>query len=525
MATRSSLGTTSTPATLAVSNGTLQIEGNTVTAINLTANTTLKTNSERHIISANLVKADIKDLGDILTNPLTVDLDANGKNIENVGNLETTLINSRGILYNTSIANLNMGGFNINNSPTITTLQGKTAFITTNPEFNETVFNGPVLLNGTVSNANEILFNNGSSISANTQDLTLYSQFNIATDSNFNSTAQITCNTLNASNISVPAITTLNTKTQYQSVFTPSQATIFTGIVNATTTLAVGTAQSGQTGYNLPLSRPLIPGYVMVTPASTGNTLSFQLASDPAKVQNLTASTGQSTFSGILNVGTELKVNSLSTLVGGILSNQKISLTKNIIEIQEDGVYSQAITIGNLATTGYALPRTTNSIAGSDLRLLSDGNLSFHAPGSIRAYRVDTVPDFNTLTFASANVFVNLSGYLTTQNITNNAFTWQATGARYEGTVTRNFIADFSVILLNENKDIVPNITLTLVNITGAIDYSSQIFEHTHNRSRQWVLQATGSVAQNQIISARIRSSLALASTTIGSPQLNITLL
>ena len=519
---RSSLGYIADATTNRLLDGSIIVNASTLTATNLQPSTTLKTDESRNIVTADLFLSDIKDYvpppeGGVF-NPLTenlnadgkdiinvgnlsttlinnrnilynasisnlnmanfninnvdnlntttinnltpayntplIDLDMNNKNIENVGNLETTLINSRGILYNTSIANLNMGGFNINNSPTITTLQGKTAFITTNPEFNETVFNGPVLLNGTVSNANEILFNNGSSISSNTQDLTLYSQFNIATDSNFNSTAQITCNTLNADNISVPAITTLQTKTQ-----------------------------------------------------------------------NLTASTGQATFSGILNVNSELKVNSLSTLVGGILSNQKITLTKNIIEIQEDGVYSQAITIGNLATTGYALPRTTNSIAGSDLRLLSDGNLSFHAPGSIRAYRVDTVPDFNTLTFASANVFVNFSGYLTTQQITNNAFTWQATGARYEGTVTRNFIADFSVILLNENKDIVPNITLTLVNITGAIDYSSQIVEHTHNRSRQWCLSATGTVAQNQIISARIRSSLALASTTIGSPQLNITLL
>jgi hypothetical protein len=66
---------------------------------------------------------------------------------------------------------------------------------------------------------------------------------------------------------------------------------------------------------------------------------------------------------------------------------------------------------------------------------------------------------------------------------------------------------------------------MTLVNITATTDFSTIIFEHTHNRSRQWNLMAHGTIAQNQIISARIRSSLAGASTTIGSPQLNITLL
>ena len=115
MSTRSGLGTSFNPSALAVSNGTLAIEGETVTTINLLANSTLKTNGDRHIISANLFKSDIKDLGDILTNPLTNSLDADGKDIIDVGNISTTLINGRSVLYNQSIANLNMANFNINN--------------------------------------------------------------------------------------------------------------------------------------------------------------------------------------------------------------------------------------------------------------------------------------------------------------------------------------------------------------------------------------------------------------------------
>ena len=102
MATRSGLGTSYNSSAISVSDGTLEIQGQTVTAINLSPNTTLKTNGERHIISANLFKADIKDLGDILTNPLTSTLNADGKNIINIGDLQTTLINGKGVLYNQS---------------------------------------------------------------------------------------------------------------------------------------------------------------------------------------------------------------------------------------------------------------------------------------------------------------------------------------------------------------------------------------------------------------------------------------
>jgi len=496
MATRSSLGFIADATTVRLSNGSIEVNASTLTANNLQPSTTLKTDSARNIVSADLFLSDIKDYvpaPQSVSNPMIEDLDAND--------------------------------FKINNCTNIQTLEQKTQYITAVEQFGETQFSGGILVNGLISNANELLFDNGSKLTADNNNLLLSSNNNITTNTNIVTDFDIVCGTLTAVDIVNTDISNLKTRTQYQSVNTPLSSTLFNGIVNPSLTLSIGNAQPNQTGYNLPSARPLSAGYVMVTPANTGNTLTFQLAADPSRTQNLTASPGQATFSGILNVNSDLKVNGLSTLVGGILSNQKITLTKNIIEIEEDGVYTQAITIGNPATTGYSLPRTTNTIVGSDLRLLSNGNLSFHAPGNIRAYRVDTVPDFNTLTFVNANTNINFSGFLTTQQITNGAFSWQATGARYEGTVTRPFIADFSVILLNETKAIVPVITLTLVNITATTDYSTQIFEHTHDRSRQWNLMATGVIAQNQIISARIRASLVNATTTIGSPQLNITLL
>jgi hypothetical protein len=520
---------------------------------------TLKTDESRNIVTADLFLSDIKDYvpspEGVVVNPLTETLNADGKDIINVGNLETTLINNRGITYNPAISNLsmanfninnvnniniqtinsktplynpstgdlNMGGFNINNCPTITTLQDKTQYITVDTKTGETIFNSSILLNGgNITNMNSILFDNGATIVAENQNLLLTSNNLITTTANIDTDFDVRCGTLTAVDISNTTFSNLVNKTQYQSVNTPLNSTVFAGIVNATT-LSVGNAQPNQTGYNLPTARPLSAGYVMVTPAGTGNTLQFQIPADASKIQNITAVANLTTFTGSTRVLSNTTVDGLSTLVGGIVSNTKITLTKNIIEIQEDNVQTQAITIGNLLTTGYALPRTTNGIAGSDLRLLSDGNLSFYAPGSIRSYRVDTVPDATTIVFNFANTLVNLSGSMTTQNIVGD-FSWQATGARYEGAVTRPFIANFSVILNNEDKNNIPTATLTLATI-GGIDHSTQVFEHTNNRTRQWILNATGVISTNQIITARIKSTIAGASTTICSPQLNITLL
>jgi hypothetical protein len=556
---RSSLGFIADATTSRLLDGSIIVNASTLTATNLQPSMTLKTDESRNIVTADLFLSDIKDYvpspEGVVVNPLTETLNADGKDIINVGNLETTLINNRGITYNPAISNLsmanfninnvnniniqtinsktplynpstgdlNMGGFNINNCPTITTLQDKTQYITVDTKTGETIFNSSILLNGgNITNMNSILFDNGATIVAENQNLLLTSNNLITTTANIDTDFDVRCGTLTAVDISNTTFSNLVNKTQYQSVNTPLNSTVFAGIVNATT-LSVGNAQPNQTGYNLPTARPLSAGYVMVTPAGTGNTLQFQIPADASKIQNITAVANLTTFTGSTRVLSNTTVDGLSTLVGGILSNQKITLTKNIIEIQEDNVQTQAITIGNLLTTGYAFPRTTNSITGSDLRLLSDGNLSFFAPGSIRSYRVDTVPDATTIVFNFANTLVNLSGSMTTQNIVGD-FSWQATGARYEGAVTRPFIANFSVILNNEDKNNIPTATLTLATI-GGIDHSTQVFEHTNNRTRQWILNATGVISTNQIITARIKSTIAGASTSITSPQLNITLL
>ena len=471
---------------------------------------------------------------------LTGDINLDNKDIVGVNNLEVKTVNGGGVLTNPLQADLDMNNNAINNVSIVNFPTGQYIDGQDGSALN-------LYTEGDITLAcSQVVI--GDNIATNYTLPTVRGVDNSIMTLGMDGASSWSNTLVNQVGTNSSNITTLQTKTQYQTVNVPAQTTLFTGIVNATTTLSVGTAQPNQTGYNLPLSRPLTAGYVMVTPATSGNTLQFVVAADPSKIQNLTATANQTNVAGSMTLTGNLTCATLNSKIplynpsianldmGGFTITNSPTITTlqnkttNIDDLQTTPVqtYFNGLIIGNTLTLGdagstYTYPNLRGN-TGQGLRLLSNNSLGWFGTSSIRAYRVDTVPDFNTLTFPSANVFVNFSTYLTTQSIVGD-FSWQTTGARYEGAVTRPFLADFSVILTNENKDIVPNLTLTLVNITGTVDYSTQIFEHTHNRTRQWVLQATGTVSQNQIISVRVRSSLAGASTTIGSPQLNITLL
>jgi len=342
--------------------------------------------TKRNVFIGDVQITEDLECGDMICNEMTLTgpLNLDNKDILGVDNIDVKTINGEpiatGNFSNPSTSNLDMKGFSILNNPEIKSLETKTQYLSVIEQFQESVFSGPVLLNGALSNVTDVLFANGSTITTNTQDLAINSTFNIATDTNINSTAQITCNTLNADEINAPEITTLETKTQYQSVFVPSQATVFTGIVNATTTLAVGTAQSGQTGYNLPLSRPLIAGYTMITPASTGNTLSFQLAADPNKIQYLTASGNVSTFTGGLIVTASTSTASLS--IGAAPNNYSMPTVRGLSNqyLGSNGVnavwntfstptYAQIARQGSIETVGYTMVanviRTATNLGGT----------------------------------------------------------------------------------------------------------------------------------------------------------------
>lgn len=402
---RSSLGFVADATTSRLSDGSIIVNASTLTATNLQPSTTMKTDASRNIVSADLFLSDIKDYippaGVQVFNPLTSTLNADGKNIENVGDLQTTLVNGRGVLYNQSIANLNManfninnvnninaqtinsktplynpsvsslnmGGFNITNSPTIDSLTQKTQYITANEEFKETQFTGGILINGNITNATDLIFTNGTSINGLEADLNISVPGigAILTDNNLISTGNITCDTINADNINIPAITTLQTKTQ-----------------------------------------------------------------------NITAVANNTIFTGIAEVKSDFKVNGISTLVGGLSANQKITLTKNVLEIQEDGVYPNSIEIGNLATTGYAFPRTNGGTTGQELRLGAGNVLGWYSPSTYIRFNRNTTLGSVTLSTSPINTRISIFPVLIAESTSPiNVFTTTVAGARYNSTNLR----------------------------------------------------------------------------------------
>ena len=416
---RSSLGFVADATTVRLADGSIAVNASTLTATNLQPSTTMKTDSSRNIVSADLFLSDIKDYvppGGQVFNPMTSTLDAGGNNIENVADLQTVLLNGKSVLYNPSTTNLsmanfninntnnlntqtinskvplynpavsalNMGGFNITNSPSINTLEQKTQYITANEEFKEVQFTGGILLNGNITNASDIIFVNGAVISGLETDLniTLPGIGAILTANNILSTGNISCNTITADNIDIPAITTLQTKTQ-----------------------------------------------------------------------NITAVANSTIFTGIAEVKSDLKINGISTLVGGVTANQKITLTKNVIEIQEDNVYAKAIEIGNLSTTGYSFPRTNGS-AGQELRLGAGNALGWYSPSTyIRFNRNITL---NTISLVTTPIATRISIFpiLTTESTSIiNVFTTTTSGARYNNADTRKaFQASFNCMAYITNN-------------------------------------------------------------------------
>jgi hypothetical protein len=301
-----------------------------------------------------------------------------------VNNINAQTINSKVPLYNPSTSALNMGGFNITNSPTIDSLTQKTQYITANEEFKETQFSGGILLNGNISNVGEIQFTNGALINGVEADLNISIPGigSILTANNLISTANITCDTITADNINIPAITTLQTKTQ-----------------------------------------------------------------------NITAVANNTIFAGIAEVKSDFKVNGISTLVGGVTSNQKITLTKNVLEIKEDGVYPNSIEIGNLATTGYALPRTSGG-TGQELRLGAGNVLGWYSPSTYIRFNRNTTLGSVTLSTSPINTRISIFPVLIAESTSPiNVFTTTTAGARYNSADPRKaFQVSFTCVAYITNN-------------------------------------------------------------------------
>jgi hypothetical protein len=238
----------------------------------------LKKNKNKYIMNSNgFTKRNVfigdvsisEDLvcGDMICQEMTLtgNVNLDNQDIVGVNNLETKTINGASPLINPVSTDLDLAGNNIINNPQIDNLQDKTQNITVNP-FNETVFSTAIALSGNNINDTSILsFANGSVIDGGTTaDLSIQvpGAGRILSDSVFETTGDVRGTNITAS-----------------------------GIMNAQI-LGVGLAQPNNPGYNFPLSRPLVSGYVMVSPNPSGNTLTFRSA-------NLDGILNQTSINGI----------------------------------------------------------------------------------------------------------------------------------------------------------------------------------------------------------------------------------
>lgn len=262
----------------------------------------------------NLFIGDVKiteDLvcGDMVCEEMTLtgNINLDDQDIVGVNNIETKTINGGAPMVSPATGDLDMFGYAINNNPQLDNLGDKTQYISVVAESSETQFAGSILVNGEISNPNLVRFTNDSVINGSETDLTISVAGigKITTDNIIETTSDLKCDNLTAvTSISAPQITTLQNKTQYLSA--SANVSTFTGdikatnVINGALTIGVGNAQPNQTGYNLPIARPLSAGQVMVTPVASSNTLLFRTANLDGILNQSSVLGVSTTFTGSL---------------------------------------------------------------------------------------------------------------------------------------------------------------------------------------------------------------------------------
>lgn len=370
---------------------------------------------------------------------------------------------------------------------------------------------------------------------------------------------------------------TLQTRTQYMSVINPT-ITTFTGFINATSTIGVGVAQSGQTGYNLPLSRPLIAGYTLVTPTSTGNTLSFRLAADPDKIANITSAiagvstsfTGTISSTGNISSTADMKcINLIAHQVTTGISPNQYSLpiikgtigqvltatatgtefqdvgsvdvsalenkTQNLTADATSSTFSNELktqgpltVVNTVLNRSYSLPVQGPEFVNSKLiSTNSTGTLRWDTPSNIWAYRTDLLVQPTNITFTALSTEFELlslifGGWVGTGELKHNI----ATGVQYTGNINRLFSASFHATIRGEVKGATNTVRLRMyagpVNTTNAI--ASTLFEIKETVTQQWNLNSRAIISPGDYVTVTLTTLSGDHIVSIGSPNFSMSL-
>lgn len=189
--------------------------------------------------------------------------------------------------------------------------------------------------------------------------------------------------------------------------------------------------------------------------------------------------------------------------------------TQNLSGLPTGSTFTNELTVeGNLTIRNAALNKTyslptVGPLVGNNTLISTDtqGVLEWTGPSNYRGYRLDTIAGVNTV-FSVANNEVTIFPYLTTSNSLG-SFSGGANGVTYSGTMSRSFYASFAITVLNENKDVVPDVTITLKNQTTGAVYGVTIFEANHNRQQQYSIYGVGTLTTGQVVNVTLKPSLA----------------
>ena len=292
---------------------------------------------------------------------------------------------------------------------------------------------------------------------------------------------------------------TLESKTEYLTKTTGQSE--FQGVLKATgfvygQSFSVGNSVPGQSGYFLPLSKPNLTNYALITPPITGNTLQF-VPYDYTKIQNMTS---------ILNNST--------SFVGDVSASGNVISRGNVT------------VVNTTDTTSYSLPNVGPNVIGSALLATNTtGTLAWCRPSMFRSYRLDTTSQQTTATFPVLNTQLNIL-QLTTTNVIDGEFELSVPvgSVRYIGTQTRTFIASCSVYFRGETKNQNQQFILRMSNTTTGLVLASSRFIIEEDIVAQHEVFGVGLVATNNLINVVLLNTATGQSVSVGSPNFSIIL-
>ena len=384
----------------------LNITSSTLSAENLTPLLPLKTDNLSRLISTKLDIDDINDLENRLnqavSNPLISDLDCNGNNLLNIGSNLTNFS-----VFQSDTASKTQNITSLPNSTTINGALSTNSLTTGFSQVNGDLVVASAIVAGQVKAAQFVCDTIGNDLGDKRLSFNIGS--NIQVDGGFN----IGASDIIGTNLSLKGI---NTKTENLSATlgdTTVSGTLSTNNLN-TSSLLSNTIVSNNIG-NVLGDKKLTFNTANIDMTGNLNINTFDVISTGlslkginTKTQNLSATLGDTTVSGILRVGSGLVVNG-SAEVGNIFINGSIEggqvPVNSGIDFNSDVIFKQGSDVSFATNTGWSGNFVPKSAAIGSLGSLTSPFSSCFLSGSSNSLSLNTTGGNTLHKLATGNTF------------------------------------------------------------------------------------------------------------------------